>query len=62
MLQTFFLPILMPYPTHHQCFTQYFPSRMHLQIQEGSKNKPDSSPGNETGIQDYINEIGNANP
>lgn len=43
-------------------FTQFFHSRTHLQTQGGSKNNSDYSPGNETGVQDYVDKMGNANP
>lgn len=42
-------------------FTQFFHSRTHLQTQGGSKNNSDYSPDNETGVQDYVDKMGNAN-
>lgn len=43
-------------------FTQFFHSRTQLQTQGDSKNNSDYSPGNETGVQVYVDKMGNANP
>lgn len=51
----------MPYSSPSP-FTQFFLSATYLQTRGGSKNNSDYSPGNETGIQIYVDKMGNANP